>query len=192
MKKILNTLLFVAFFTTSVSCQITATLPLNSYDYPNGAYLKDLDNELPFYVGTWEGVHDNKKYTFEFTIFYQHITDYGNGYYHYEDSLMGKFKVVDLMTGLTIYDNLSASSYEDYKIFLATLNSGGSFSYLDVQNCYNHIDFKLFKIAGSTNQLNYNQFEFRDFSNSLIDCPYTNQEDIPMFLPQGEFNLTKL
>lgn len=190
MKKILNTLLFVVFFTTSSSCQVTSVLPLGSYDYPNGAYIKDVDNKLPFYVGTWEGVHDNKKYTFEFTIFYQHLTDYGNGYYHYRDDLRVKFKVEDLFSGMILYDNLSASNHEDYKIFLASLGLG-SFVYVDRDNCYNTVEFSLFKVAGTTNQLFYNQFEMRDFSNSLIDCPYDNQEDIPMFLPQGNFILTK-
>lgn len=145
---------------------------------------------MPFYLGAWEGIYDNKKYTFEFNIFYQHMTDYGNGHYYYEDTLSAKFKVVDLITGLVLFDNLSASNFDDYLIYLTTLSNGGRFLYLDTLNCYNTGTFSLFKVNGTTNQLFYNQFaltEYIDFG----DCPYSNQDEIPMFLPTGDFILTK-
>lgn len=190
MHKAIKILSLFLLITLNCNCQVTATLPLDSYDYSYGAYLKDLNNELTFYEGTWVGVYDNKKYTFQFTIFYQYLTDYGNGNYHYEDSLMGKFKVEDLVSGQIIFNDLLVTNYDDYKIFLASVKSG-SFIYSDAQNCNNTVEFSLFKVTGTTNQLYYNQFELRDFSNSLIDCPYENQEDIPMFLPQGNFILTR-
>jgi len=190
MKKIFK-LASLLFFTINVNCQVTSIVPLRSrsFEHPNGVYIKDLDNELLFYVDTWEGVLNNKKYTFEFVKFTQHLTQYDTGYYHYRDVLKGKFKVVDLSTGITLYDNLAATAYEDYNIFLASLRSGGSFSYMDVQNCYNSADFQLYKVTGNPNQLYYNQFSLTDFTN--FDCPYQNQADIPMFLPTGDLILTR-
>lgn len=189
-KKKLNILILLLIFTTQSSCQVTSIKPLSSYDYSKGSYLKDTNNQLPFYLDAWEGIYDNKKYTFEFNIFYQHMTDYGNGHYYYEDTLSAKFKVVDLITGLVLFDNLSASNFDDYLIYLTTLSNGGRFLYLDTLNCYNTGTFSLFKVNGTTNQLFYNQFaltEYIDFG----DCPYSNQDEIPMFLPTGDFILTK-
>jgi len=187
MKKTFKILSLFLLFSINVNCQVTTVIPLDQYDYPNGAYKKDLNNELPFYVDTWEGVLNNKKYTFEFVKFTQHLTQYDTGYYHYADELMGKFKVVDLTTGITLYDNLAATSYEDYNIFLLTLN--GSFMYMDNNHCFNSAEFYLFKIPGNPNQLNYNQFSLTGFTN--FDCPYQNQADIPMFLPTGDLILTR-
>jgi len=104
--------------------------------------------------------------------------------------LKGKFKVVDLATGITLYDNLAATDYEDYTIFLTSLQSGGSFSYVDAQNCYNTADFQLYKVSGNPNQLHYNQFRLISYAY-FFDCPYENQEDIPMFLPTGDLILTR-
>ena len=187
-KKIIN-LATLLLFTINVNCQVTTVIPLDQYDYPNGAYKKDLNNELPFYVDTWEGVLNNKKYTFEFVKFTEHLTQYDSEYFHYEDELMGKFKVVDLATGITLYDNLAATAYEDYNIFLTTLRLGGSFSYIDAQNCYNTADFQLYKVPGNPNQLNYKWFRLIEYD--YFDCPYQNQADIPMFLPTGDLILTR-
>ncbi|SHJ74505.1 hypothetical protein SAMN05444337_2521 [Flavobacterium haoranii] len=176
-------------FSTNSSCQVTATLPLNSYDYPNGAYLKDINNQLPFYVGTWEGIQNNKQYTFQFTVFNQQMIDFGNGHYEYLDALVAKFKVVDLSSSEVLYDNLSAVNYDDYEIFLGSIQLG-TFFCLDKNNCNNLAKFKLYKVTGTTNQLNYNDFRLVEFG-SIDECPYTNQEDIPIFLPTGDFILTK-
>lgn len=189
MKNIFKIIIFFIAFTTISTCQVTATLPLDSYNYPNGAYLKDLDNKLPFYVGTWNGVYNNKQYTFQFIVFNQQIIDFGNGSYEYLDALVAKFKVVDLFSGKVLYDNLSAVNYDDYEIFLGSLKLG-TFFYLDKNNCNNLVKFKLNKVTGTTNQLNYNDFRLVEFG-SIDECPYTNQEDIPLFLPAGDFLLTK-
>lgn len=189
MKKIFNitTLLFI--FSINCNCQVTTTMPFETYDYPNGAYLKDLENKLPFYVGTWEGILNNKKYTFEFVKFTQHLSQSSTEYYHYEDELMGKFRVIDLATGTTLYDNLAATDYDDYNIFLTTLKAGGSFTYLDSEHCFNSARFELFKVVGNPNQLRYNQFRSTTYHYS--DCPYQSKADIPMFLPTGDLILTR-
>ena len=45
---------------------------IHDYEYPNGAYLQDTNNELDFFVGTWESIQNNKKYTLQF-VKYLHI-----------------------------------------------------------------------------------------------------------------------
>ncbi len=190
MKKTIKILSLFLLFTINCNCQVTTIVPYNSYDYPNGAYIKDLDNELPFYVDTWVGILDNKKYTFEFIKFTQHLSQYeSGGPYHYIDALRGKFKVEDLTTGTVLYDNLSATAYEDYNIDLSSLIIGASFFYLDKNNCFNSAKFFLLKVAGNPNQLRYEHFRLTDYIDN--DCPYTNQADIPMFLPTGDLILTR-
>ena len=53
MKKILK-FAFCLLLALNANSQVTTIVPLSSYDYPNGAYLKDLNNELTFWEGTWE------------------------------------------------------------------------------------------------------------------------------------------
>ncbi|OBX23570.1 MULTISPECIES: hypothetical protein [Bizionia] len=57
MKTILK--IFRMFIACSATSQVTQILLLHSFDYPNGTYLKDLDNELPYFVGTWVGEVNN-------------------------------------------------------------------------------------------------------------------------------------
>ena len=192
MKKTIKILSLFLLFTINCNCQVTSIVPLASlsFEHPSGVYMKDLDNELPFYVDTWEGILDNKKYTFEFVKFAQHLSQYEpGGAYYYMDDLMGKFKVEDLTTGTILYNSMSTTVYEDYIIYLNTLQIGASFSYSDKNNCFNNAKFYLLKVAGNPNQLRYEHFRLTDYIDN--DCPYANQADIPMFLPTGDLILTR-
>lgn len=191
MKKIQALLLIFYILSIPSYGQVTGILPLNSFDLPNGAYVKDLGNQLTYYEGKWVGSLNNKKYTFEFVKFPQHLSQYEvGGDYYYMDNLMGKFKVEDLSTGTVLYDNLSAINYDDYNIFLSSLRNGASFGYLDSINCLNSAGFYLFKVSGSPNQLSYKNFALDDYIE--YNCPYATQAEIPMFLPTSDLILTKL
>lgn len=183
--------LFVLFNTVLASCQVTTTVPLNTYDYPNGAYLKDLNNELPFWEGIWEGVADNKKYIFEFTLFRQHLDSYIGGY-HYTDIIKGKFKVIDLNTNQVLFNNLQVTNYEDYPISgLVIKGREFFFGFYDNEiNCFNSVLFTLTKDPTNQTQINYTDFRFNGYGGPA-DCNYQNQSDIPMFLPRVNLVLTK-
>ena len=190
MKKILK-FAFCLLLALNANSQVTTIVPLSSYDYPNGAYLKDLNNELTFWEGTWEATLNNKKYTFVFTKFVQHLASYGNHYY-YRDELRGKYKVVDLTTNQVLYSNITATNYDDYSILgLALIN--GDFSFLfrdDASKCYNSVKFSLQKINGQSNQIRYCNFRFNEYH--YFNCPnYADQLSIPMFLPQENVILIK-
>ncbi|WP_329806299.1 DUF6705 family protein [Flavobacterium facile] len=190
--KYLIKLIACLLITLNANCQVTTTVPISSYDYPNGAYLKDFNDELTYWEGTWEGTINNKKYTFVFTKFIQHLKGDANSHYYYRDEILGKYKVVDLTTNQILYDNLFATNYDDYLILgLAIRNGDFIFNFEDVASkCYNSIEFHLQKINGQTNQVKYGYFRFLDYQN--WDCTnYSNQASIPMFLPQQELILTK-
>jgi len=192
MKNIIKLILFL--FTVNVSCQVTNIVPLNTVYYSDGAYLKDLNNELPFLEGTWEGTLNNKKYIFQFTVFYQHLFTGVDGSYEYEDQLKAKFKVVDLTTNQVLYDNLNASGYEDYKISNLTIRSNEFImGFIDtLENCYNRVEFSFTKNPNNLNQITYKNFEMGDYFPGTPGCPETTvQADIPMFLPTQELILTK-
>lgn len=191
MKKILPIMLIFYIFSIPSYGQVTGILPLNSVDLPNGAYVKDLGVQLPYYEGKWVGVLNDKKYTFEFVKFSQHLSQYElGGDYYYMDDLMGKFKVEDLSTGTVLYDNLSAVNYDDYNIFLASLRIEASFGYLDTINCLNSAGFYLSKLPANPDQLRYNNFALNEYL--AFNCPFATQAEIPMFLPTSDLILTKM
>lgn len=183
--------LFILFNTVFASCQVTTTVPLNTYDYPNGAYLKDLNNELPFWEGTWEGIANNKKYIFEFVIFRQHLITFPNN--HYIDEIKGKLKVIDLNTSQELYNNLNITNYENFKIHgLSLRGSVFHFWFQDtINNCFNEASFSLVKDPATSNQIIYKNFELGEYIGNYLNCSYQNQSDIPMFLPRVNLVLTK-
>lgn len=190
MKNIIQLIIFL--FTINVSCQVTNIVLLNSVYYSDGAYLKDLNNELPFLEDTWEGALNNKKYIFQFTIFYQHLSTGADGSYEYRDRLSGKVKIIDLATNQVLYDNLNASNYDDYKIeYLTILGNEYMMGFFDTpSNCYNEAEFSIIKNHNNLNQVIYKNFELGEYGG-LTPCNYNTQADILMYLPTQEIILTK-
>ncbi len=193
-----NTLkiIFCLFLSINSYGQVTVVVPLSPVTNQNGAYFKDLNNELFPYVGTWEGVLNNKKYTFVFQKFTQHLTTYYpySESYYYRDELMGKFQVTNNTTGEVIYSSLNASSYDEYPIrgIVKPYHGRFSFVFIDTEaNCENGLKFMLKNIPNQTNQLKYFRFEYKDSWN--IDCTtYSSRMDIPVNLPMQDLILTKL
>ncbi|AWM13788.1 hypothetical protein DI487_07875 [Flavobacterium sediminis] len=190
MKTLLRTFCFVL-FAFYANCQ---TLPLSSLEEPNtGGYLKDIDNVLPFWEDTWKGTTNNKEYTFQFTVFLHHLTTFSSERYYYIDKLVGKFRVIDLITGQELYNDLAVTNFDDYKIELLAYgnNIGYVFSFTDSEShCNNSINFTLLRNGSNTNEIIYTAFEYNQFF-LMEDCPYTNRSDIPMFLPTQDFVLTR-
>jgi len=181
-----------------MSCQVTQTVPLQTIDYPNGAYLKDMQDELSFLVGSWEGIANQIKYTFEFTFFPQVLQTYENDLYEYQDQLMGKFKAVNLTNNQVLYDNLNAVDMNDYRLRELVLSWQVSFliRFADTEeNCYNSANFRLVKSDFNYDQIIYKEYELGDFGlfyEGGYGCPYYEQQsDIPMYLPTEELILTR-
>jgi|GEM_PF-795822 len=191
--KSLCKLLCLVLLALEASCQ---TLPLGTpnFDTPTGAYLKDMDNVLPFWTGTWKGIMNNKEYTFQFTSFPHHNVTFESGDHFYEDMLNGKFKVFDLTTNQVLYNDLTSTSFEDYKIRLMAYghNIGYVFSFRDDEaHCYNSAKFTLLKNPSNPNQITYAGFEYYPLLEGDT-CPYGQQQNVPMFLPKTTLKLTKL
>ena len=187
--------MIIAYLITQfVWCQ-TPILPLSTYeDIPIGAYLKDLDNVLLPYIGTWEGTLNNKKYTFVFVKFPQH-DNFGE---YYIDELMCNFRVVNLVTGSIIYDNLGATNYGDYRINTSRPFRGLLHCYfIDTdENCKNSLEFYMRNINGQPNKLTYYDFRYSESWGDLsigLNCnDFSDRMEIPVFLPRQDLILTKL
>ena len=193
MKKIL---ILVIFATLGCKAQpVLSTVPSETIDYSNGVYFKDINNELLPYVGSWEGILNNKKYTIKLIKFTQHKTVQYSGAYEFNDKIKGDLKIVDLTTSNVLYDKLGITNYNELSLFGISGPSGGNFDFLfrDLpEHCKNRMQFVLQKVIGNPNQLKYCYYRFT--GNSMLDdtCPYQTRDEIPKTLPDGEFILTKL
>ncbi len=182
MKKIF--LFIVLFLFISFKAQ---TYPLRTYyDTPNGSYLKDTNNELSAYEGTWKGSWNNK-------VIY--ITFKKNNYFYketlgcYIDILVGKFKVTDDY-GNVFFDNTYLSD-SDSKL------KGGTFRKKDDKYSLIYSDSEICGLNGFI-QINFTDsnktklaWKFNE-GNFIItkDCPYYNSPEFPQPLPK-EIILTK-
>ena len=97
MKNILLTLLTI----TAFSCKSRIIPQNNAYvDIPQGAYIKDTQNFLDNFVGTWQYQNGNEQFTITFAKELHHkYTSW------YEDILYGEYKYIDV-NGNTIINTL--------------------------------------------------------------------------------------
>lgn len=193
MKNLFNSFIYLI-FTINVNSQVTTIVPLSSYNYPNGAYVKDLNNELLPYVGTWKVVKDNKEYTFVLQIFYQHQFTQPSGSYHYEDVLKAKYEVKDLALDDVIFTTMTAVNFDDFWISaIGTPDIEGrlNFHFCDIAHCYNSMSFSLFTIQGNPNQLKYGLFNYYDWWHPE-NCPnYPDRINVPVPIPKTWATFTK-
>ncbi|NMR35203.1 hypothetical protein HIO71_13515 [Chryseobacterium aquaticum] len=185
MKKII---LFII-FTFTISCQ-AQTYPLRTYgiEFPKDSYVKDTNNELLDYEGTWKGTWNNKTIfvTFKKIKFYKSYLDYRA---YFNDIIVGKFKVID-SNGVILYDN---TSLPDNKAKI----KGSNFKKVDNKYSLIYIDPDLCSMSGSV------YINFTDATKTKLNwkavyswdiitesCPYYNATVAPEPLPY-EIILTK-
>lgn len=82
--------LFILFISCSYPKAQEQIIPLETKgDRIEGAYYKDLDNELLPFVGTWKGTFQGKIFTITFSKIKYNYSDY------YADTIIGKYKMQD-------------------------------------------------------------------------------------------------
>jgi hypothetical protein len=193
MKKIL--ILCILLTVSSRAQQVTTIVPIGEPFFESGTYLKDIDNTFLPFIGTWEGIINNKKYTIKLIKFPQHLHNTGTGKYYFRDLIKGGLKVQDLTTNIILYDNLLSTIYDDLQIIGLSSPYDRNFRFIfrdTDENCNNSMQFTLQTIVGNPNQLKYLDFKFTD-GRSTFDCPqYQTREQIPRTIPDGSFMLTKI
>lgn len=103
--KIFLTLIMVVLTTIIINAQspILSITTERGSNIPDGAYLKDTNNVLDKFTGTWQYTQGNDT----LTISIQKITQHFNGSY-YKDKLIGGYKYVQ--NGKVLVNNISPSS----------------------------------------------------------------------------------
>ncbi|MDE5430804.1 hypothetical protein KRE40_04740 [Elizabethkingia meningoseptica] len=158
MKKIL---LFI-FFSLKLSCY-AQTYPLRTFtSIPENAYLKDTNNELSQYEGTWVGAWNNKTI---YLTFKKLTNQYDDVFKYYRDYLIVKSKVVDNNTGNVLFDNTNVAD-DKTKIF------GGKFRKFDDKYSLIYIDKDL---CGKSGRIVIN---FTDSSNTKLQWVYSENNQI--------------
>lgn len=121
MKKILSILMLI---TSMIACKAQQQIyPLNTYyeDVPNYSYMKDLNNYLPQYVGTYKATYQGNEITLFITKEDMHLTDYGpNDRKYYQDVLHIKYIVKDIATGAMLEDTQNQPNVNNEIISLRT------------------------------------------------------------------------
>ncbi len=96
-----KTLLIIMSIIFTISCKgQTVSLTTPRYEVSQGAYFKDLDNDMNKFVGTWQYINGNHT----LTIVLQKKTYVYNGKY-YEDLLVGEYRYES--NGVEIVNTLS-------------------------------------------------------------------------------------
>ncbi|WP_374458706.1 DUF6705 family protein [Chryseobacterium taeanense] len=176
-----NLFLITILFTLTISCK-AQIYPLRTFtQIPQNAYLKDTNNELQYYVGTWKGTWNSKT----ISVTFKNITNqYDNILKYYKDFLVGKFKVTD-SNGQILFDNTYLSD-NDAKII------GGKFRKVDDKYSLGYIDTDICNMMGSilinfTNPTKTQMlFTFSDWTDIITpDCPYYNVNPFPEPLPKS-------
>ncbi|WP_123852271.1 DUF6705 family protein [Chryseobacterium shandongense] len=175
-----TTFLIIALFISMISCK-AQTYPLRTFtELPENAYLKDTNNELQYYVGTWKGTWNNKT----IYITFKKITNqYNPNLKYYKDFLIGKFKIVN-SNGQILFDNTSTSD-NDAKI------TGGKFRKVDDKYSLGYIDSDVcmdgyIMINFTDSAKSQLQWYYSDWTDIITpDCPYYNANPFPEPLPKN-------
>ncbi|QMU65980.1 MAG: hypothetical protein GKR88_17985 [Flavobacteriaceae bacterium] len=123
MKKIIFILTSV-FITYSCKAQIIAVEDFENYnqELPDNAYIKDINNILDKYVGTWKGIYDSKSYEFKVIKVTENNTDLK----YKEDLLLMRYKITDSSNNV-IESTLNLSDTSNFIIRGNYLSNRGSY-----------------------------------------------------------------
>lgn len=163
-----------------ISCK-SQTLPLNTelFNIPQNAYLKDLNNELIPYIGTYKAAFQGNDITLYITKVESKLMDYGNQKF-YRDALIIKY-IVKNSSGVILQDteNNNIPNIELYSISTRPYQNSVIMSYSGT-NCGVGWGKIILKKINST-QLSW-EYRPNDIILDSSKCP--NGTDINIYLPE--------
>ncbi|MCT4697565.1 DUF6705 family protein [Tenacibaculum haliotis] len=123
MKKIIF-IIATLFVIISCKAQIIAVEDFENYnqELPDGAYIKDVNNVLDKYIGTWKGTYNNKNY--EFIV--QKVTKNNIDLKYKHDKLLMRYKITD-SNGTELANTLNLPNENYYVINGSYLASSGGY-----------------------------------------------------------------
>jgi hypothetical protein len=110
--------------TIGCKAQIIAVESFNNYsnDLPDGAYIKDVNNVLGKFIGTWKGTYNNNNYQFRI-VKYTRISSVRNLKF---DKLLIRYKITDT-NGTIIEDTTSVLNDSPYIINGSYYETNGTY-----------------------------------------------------------------
>lgn len=178
----------------SLSSCAQGTYPLNTMDVPNNSYIKDIDNELDPFLGTWEGIWNNKKITITFSKIYHRLMPQLGGINYFEDFVIGKYVIVDLNTGVVLEDTTSITNMDNITIkshSFARQKNMLRFGYVNknLYDCGFICSIYIYRDLGNPNILTY-KFKNPEYNN--FECPNITLNEISINIPKQDLVLNRL
>jgi hypothetical protein len=193
MKNIITIIIFT--FSYTLNAQEGVIVSYKTYEnIQNGTYLKDIDNELNPFVGTYVTEWNDKKFKLVLQKI-EHVTKTSlNGDYYYEDVMVGKYEITNLNGSSVLYSTMDITEFEGFPItdLGGVYNGELDFDFYDSEErCKNSFRLSLDNMitqSGVTTVRYYCRHnEYYEYEN----CPYPNKISIPLTLPVGFLTLTK-
>ncbi|KQT23974.1 hypothetical protein ASG22_08090 [Chryseobacterium sp. Leaf405] len=156
----MKNLFLIILIITTVSCKAQTYLLRTFTEIPENSYLKDTNNELQYYEGTWKGEWNNK---IIYISFKKLTNTYKSSLNQYRDFLIGRFKVTDLNNNI-LFDNTNLND-DKAKI------TGGMFRKSDDKYGFTYVDRDLCMRSG---QIFIN---FTDATKTQLQWKYIQSEN---------------
>ncbi|WP_306619695.1 DUF6705 family protein [Chryseobacterium ginsenosidimutans] len=174
---------FIILLSIAISCN-AQTYPLRTFtEVPDNSYLKDTNNELPSYEGTWKGQWNGK---IIYVMFKKVTYTYKASLNQYRDFLIGRFKVTDLNSSV-LFDN---TSLPDDQVKIKGLKFGKyddkyGFTYIDRDLCSRSGEILINFTDTTKTQLQWKYMQSENWINK--DCFYHDwaPADVPQPLPEN-------
>jgi hypothetical protein len=164
----------------SFSCKAQQTYPLDT-DYqtvPNYSYLKDINNELVPYIGTWKAAFNDKEITIKVDKIDKYLVEYVNNKF-YQDILFIRYSIKNSQGTIiksTMNLPITAAKITSDMMFPNRLLS---FTYLGGDCGFGWGDISLKLVDATHIKWNYRP---DDVILTNINCP--NGADTTIYLPQ--------
>ncbi|MBV7267944.1 DUF6705 family protein [Winogradskyella luteola] len=181
-------LILILSIITTLSCKVQSPIvPIDSDEYSENIYYRDIDGVFDPFIGTWVWQDGNNSITIEIVKLEQVYYE-GHNYKEYRDRLIGKIKYIE--NGVEIFNTLSYSN-DNHTIInknKSPINGGFSFRFEDplLSNKTGHVDFDLINDGTQAT------FRLRNREGVRFYQPGETPEDPDFSMPRRvEFTLTK-
>ena len=183
MMKLKTILFLLGWLTITLSCKAQQIVPLDTYPthIQNNDYLKDINNELDFFIGTYQTNYQGNTYTLYITkVIKQPFYD-GVSANYFQDVLSMRYTIKN-SSGQTIEDthNMTfAPNQRDFTIYsLSSFDSSKLVAFF-----YSGIGCSIGNGSIIFKQISGNQFSFKYRPGEYLypfDCPNLTENDVKL------------
>jgi hypothetical protein len=191
MKNLYNILILFTLNFLNAQEGVTISFEQNIGFIQRGTYIKDINNAFGPYLGTWEGIWDNKKVTLVLQKMLKVMSGTEPNHKYY-DRLVGKYTLTDLNTNTVLLNTMNTVNYSDFYIkgIYAPALTDKNFILAGYTNepCNIRYEFVLSRMPNNPNHLSFGFGVWREFEPSST-CPYNidNFDQIQLPFPKTGF-----